>query len=266
MEKSDSYLPSRTSWPVELAMMAGVGLFFGLAGLYNTSEAPLDFRIGYWMPVMVLGGIIVMLTEQAWRQLPVSILQTPAASFVAVTLIATAGESVVVNLFEPSHDTAMPVYYYIGQLLLNVMIVMIPMVAMLRVVRMFLRRESGHTKEASTIAVSQQDTACAPSLIARHLRAPLRSSTLHAVQAEDHYIRVFTADGEDLIKMRFADALACLQDRKGFRLHRSWWVAASAIRSAKYNRGSGEVELAGDITAPLSRTYVASLREAGWLG
>lgn len=269
MGKSATYLPTKSSWPIELGLMAAVGLFFGLAGLYNTSEAPLDYRIGYWLPVMVLGGMIVMLTEQAWRHVPITILQTPAASFVVVTAIATSGESLVVAIFDKPHDVAMPAYYYIGQLWLNVLIVMVPMVAMMRVLRVFLLRapvtNSNKGPDAVRSDEPEPDDTAVPALIARLLRAPLRTSTLHAIQAEDHYIRVFTADGEELVKMRFADALASLEDRTGYRLHRSWWAAKEAIVSAKFSRGSGEITLQGDITAPLSRTYVGALREAGFL-
>jgi hypothetical protein len=270
METSAPYLPTKASWPVELALMAAVGLFFGLAGLFNTSEAPLNYRLGYWLPVMMFGGMIVMASERLWDQLPVPALKSAAASFVAVTVIATSGECFVVALFDGPHDLTMPVYYYVGQLWLNVVIVMIPMVAMMRVLRIFLLRPPPRT---ASPAISTPPSSSPepqefgiPDLIASRLRAPLRTSTLHAIQAEDHYIRVFTDRGEDLIKMRFADALACLQDQNGFRLHRSWWAAREAIISAKYSRGSGEVILTGNITAPLSRTYVGGLREAGWLG
>ncbi|MDG2045318.1 MAG: LytTR family DNA-binding domain-containing protein [Maricaulis sp.] len=266
MQKSAAYLPTRASWPLELALMAAVGLFFGLAGLFNTSEAPLNYRLGYWLPVMMFGGIIVMLSELAWNRLSALPLKSAAASFIAVTVIATSGECFVVALFDGPHDVTMPNYYYIGQLWLNVVIVMIPMVAMMRVLRIFLLRPRV-TSESSVVSPDPSNQSIEiPSLISSRLRAPLRTSTLHAIQAEDHYIRIFTADGDDLIKMRFADALSSLQTYPGFRLHRSWWDAEAAIQGARFKNGRGQVSLTGNVTAPLSRTYAGELREAGWLG
>ncbi len=64
--------------------------------------------------------------------------------------------------------------------------------------------------------------------------------------------------------LRLADALAELAGAHGFRTHRSWWVAAEAIEAVRWRRGGGEARLAGDLTAPVSRTYAPALREAGW--
>jgi DNA-binding LytR/AlgR family response regulator len=50
----------------------------------------------------------------------------------------------------------------------------------------------------------------------------------------------------------------------GYRLHRSWWVAADAIEEVRWKRGSGEARLSGGIVAPVSRSCAAALKEAGW--
>jgi DNA-binding LytR/AlgR family response regulator len=64
--------------------------------------------------------------------------------------------------------------------------------------------------------------------------------------------------------MRFSEAVEELARAHGYRLHRSWWAAADAIESVRWNRGSGEARLAGGITAPVSRSCAALLKEAGW--
>jgi DNA-binding LytR/AlgR family response regulator len=67
------------------------------------------------------------------------------------------------------------------------------------------------------------------------------------------------------VTLRFADALAELERAHGYRVDRSWWVAADAIESLRWNRGSEIARLAGGIEAPVSRTYRLLLMEAGWL-
>ena len=67
-----------------------------------------------------------------------------------------------------------------------------------------------------------------------------------------------------MITLRFGDALGELAGAHGHRTHRSWWVAGGAIESVRWKRGVGEAQLSGGLIAPVSRTYAADLRAAGW--
>lgn len=96
------------------------------------------------------------------------------------------------------------------------------------------------------------------------LSAKRRAARLIAVEAEDHYVRVHTDSGSELVPMRFSEAVEELPRAHGFRLHRSWWAAAEAIESVRWSRGGGEARLAGGISAPVSRSYAGALKEAGW--
>ena len=101
--------------------------------------------------------------------------------------------------------------------------------------------------------------------ILRRLSFPLRKSTLIALQAEDHYVRIHTEAGSELVLMRLSDAIAETSPLEGYRTHRSWWVAAKAVEQAQFKRGSGRVTLTGGLEAPISRSHVDNLREAGIL-
>jgi DNA-binding LytR/AlgR family response regulator len=70
------------------------------------------------------------------------------------------------------------------------------------------------------------------------------------VEAEDHYLRVHTDAGDELITARFGDALAELAARQGFQTHRSWWVAADAIDEVRWLRGRGEAQLKCGLSSP----------------
>ena len=96
------------------------------------------------------------------------------------------------------------------------------------------------------------------------LSAKRREAALIAVEAEDHYLRVHTDAGEELITARFGDALAELAAAKGFQTHRSWWVAADAIDAVRWTRGRGEARLKCGLTVPISRSQTAPLKAAGW--
>src|SRR5581483_3303103 len=93
----------------------------------------------------------------------------------------------------------------------------------------------------------------------QRLSAKRRAARLFAVEAEDHYLRVHTDAGDELITARFSDALQELAGLAGYQTHRSWWVAAGAIEAVRWRRGRGELRLACGLTVPVSRTYTQAL-------
>jgi DNA-binding LytR/AlgR family response regulator len=92
----------------------------------------------------------------------------------------------------------------------------------------------------------------------------LRGARLLAVEAEDHYLRVYTDHGSDLILMRLSDALVELEGLEGAQTHRSWWVSRDAVRGATRGDGRATLVLDGELSVPVSRRYARTLREAGW--
>lgn len=89
---------------------------------------------------------------------------------------------------------------------------------------------------------------------------------LLAVEAEDHYLRIHTDAGDDLVLMRLRDAVAALGAVPGLQVHRSFWVARAAVAQIERRGPAAQIVLAGGLTVPVGRTYMAALREAGWLG
>lgn len=109
------------------------------------------------------------------------------------------------------------------------------------------------------------DRSALPALLAEKLPHRLRAGRLLAIEAEDHYLRVHTDLGSDLVLMRMADACALIDESAGARVHRSWWVARAAVQSVRQQSGRMELDLSGDITAPVSRAMQPVLRSQGWL-
>ncbi|MFC3712590.1 LytTR family DNA-binding domain-containing protein [Sphingoaurantiacus capsulatus] len=86
-----------------------------------------------------------------------------------------------------------------------------------------------------------------------------------ALEMEGHYVRAHTAAGSTLILMRMRDAVAELDGIDGMQVHRSWWVARSAVENAAQHGRSITLRLKGGIKAPVARNSVPALRAAGWL-
>ena len=92
----------------------------------------------------------------------------------------------------------------------------------------------------------------------------LRGAALYAVEAEDHYLRVHTDRGSDLILMRLSDAVSELEGIEGAQTHRSWWVAKDAVADVSRGDGRATLVLKDGAHAPVSRTFARALRAEGW--
>lgn len=84
------------------------------------------------------------------------------------------------------------------------------------------------------------------------------------MKMEDHYLRVFTANGYALIQMRMSDAEASLGAVSGQRVHRSWWVARSAVRDVRTADNNCWLILSNGLEVPVSRSRREALRDKGW--
>jgi hypothetical protein len=105
----------------------------------------------------------------------------------------------------------------------------------------------------------------APPKFLERLPLKLRGAEVWAVEAEDHYLRLHTSKGQDLILLRLADAVDELEGIEGLQVHRSWWVARDAITDARRGDGRATLTLKDGAEVPVSRTYAGLLREKGWI-
>jgi DNA-binding LytR/AlgR family response regulator len=60
-------------------------------------------------------------------------------------------------------------------------------------------------------------------------------------------------------------AMTALENTDGLQVHRSWWVARKAVVRAVTEGRNLRLQLVNGITAPVARSAVAMVREAGWL-
>lgn len=108
------------------------------------------------------------------------------------------------------------------------------------------------------------ETESRPALYER-LKPALRSSDIYALCAEDHYVRVITSSGDDLVLMRLSDAVREVAPLPGLSPHRSWWVAEVGVERVTRKDGKAVITLKSGQSAPVSRNGAKALREAAWL-
>ncbi len=240
-----------------LAVALAAGLFLSFMGAMETMDWPLTRRLLYWIPLMMMLTPIGMVADLLAPRLPAP-LQPPAIMWGVMSLGLAVPITLFVWLYTSAFNgwapnpAALPVFF--GATLTITL-------AMTGIgVLMEHPGALTHAQPAPTPG--------APPSQARFLeRLPgkLMGGTLYAVKAEDHYLRLYTSKGEDLILMRLADALAELEGLEGAQTHRSWWVAKEAVQEVKRAEGKVSLMLTGGIEAPVSRANVKPLREEGWL-
>ena len=61
--------------------------------------------------------------------------------------------------------------------------------------------------------------------------------------------------------MRFSDAVAALGAQEGLQVHRSWWVATSAVETVSRVGEGLQLTLRNDLKVPVSRSYAQQVRK-----
>lgn len=85
------------------------------------------------------------------------------------------------------------------------------------------------------------------------------------LQMEDHYLRVRTDEGEGLVLHRMRDAVQDLAAADGLQVHRSWWVARSAVDRIVRAGRSRSVRTTDGREVPIGRSFEKALRAAEWI-
>ncbi len=239
-----------------MAVAVGVSAFLALTGAMETIQWPLWRRLAYWTPLMLVTTTLVVLWHPLAEKLPL-LQRWPMALWVVTSALVALPITLVVWAYTcwfngwPMDPGLLPGFYG------PTITVTLAMVG----IGMLLERP-GAVTHAPTQGVA------APALRARFLERltpKLMGGTLYAVKAEDHYLRLYSSKGEDMILMRLSDAIAELEGLEGAQTHRSWWVAKDAVQSVKRADGKVSLMLPGGIEAPVSRANVKLLREQGWI-
>ena len=232
--------------PLVVAVLAGA--FLAAIGALGTSDTPLIPRIFYWVGLSALGAILGSLVAQAvtrfWPSLEATWLRGVVIVAVLTPLFA------VLVWFAAGRPAVTPrvAATYLG--------VTLVMTAGLTTLMMLAVHRPIETHAAPPEAP--------PPRFLERLPVKLRGGEIYAVEAEDHYLRLHTSKGQDLILLRLSDAVAELEGIEGAQTHRSWWVAKAAVQDAKRGDGRATLTLVSGVEAPVSRAYAKALREAGW--
>lgn len=237
--------------PVELLVLGLIGVFLALIGAFDTDQVDAPRRFAYWIIPLVTGGACAGAIEVWLEGRPALARRSWLRAAALILLMALPATAIVVTT---------GTLLFGGRITLRHCLLLYPQVVLVCAglvgIAWLARRRVERVKAPSEQAP--------PPLLRDKLPPRLARARLLAVQAEDHYLRVHTDAGDALLLMRFADALQALDALDGLRVHRSWWVARSAVEEARWSRGRGDLTLAGGLTAPVSRAYAEAVRAVDW--
>lgn len=230
---------------------AAVGFFLSFVSAFDTGEIPFLRRTALFLAFSVFGGFISAGAVRwagwlswsrgaPWRRF----------AFVGAVMTLVMGTAVwiVVGVADPD----------------SFRLVLLPQYLAVSLVMSTILTGVAYAVFRPTTVTHAGPAGSAPPRFLARLPAALKGAELWAVQAEDHYLRIHSSRGSDLILMRLADAVAELDGIEGAQTHRSWWVARAAVRDVRRGEGRATLVLANGLEAPVSRSHARTLREAGW--
>lgn len=237
-------------------VILGLGAVVAVSGPFGTFY-DLDFvaRLGYWLGSFLVGWLIIVVSiVMLLPRLVRTGLSPPGAGTILGAMGALPLSAVVLgfeNLFRPNVD--LPSFFL---LYLYVALVAVPLTAGMIWARW-------HSSLRLALPPQPEPDLPPPPFLER---IPARlGRDLLVLESEDHYVRIHTALGSDLVLMRLGDAVEALRGVDGLRVHRSYWVARAAVVRADRVGRRLTLTLKNGVEVPVSRTYAAALREHGWL-
>ena len=239
------------TWTRILVATAVVALIMAISGSFGSGILSIAPRALYWFGLCAVGIAIGNLSA---RTIPRHWFESrPWLAWSLITTCVAAPMTVIVSL-----TTALLFRRTLGVALFadvapGCLVTTAGLTALAFLVR---RRPAVETHAAPTGA--------APARFLARLPARLAGADLWAVEAQDHYLRLHTSRGREMILMRLSDAVVELEGLEGARTHRSWWVARGAVVGVERGDGRATLTLTDGTEVPVSRAFAKTLREAGW--
>jgi len=247
---------------VDLSIMTVIGVVLALIGPFGSFAEPLPYRLVSWVSFAWIGYAIYSpmsyLVDRlyVWLDLPRSMLWLLSVAFATLpmTAIVWAMNFLPRPVPWPTLEQALSSYFY-------VFLVGGAITAFFYAIETRTQAAEAPVDERPLAEPGEVSDAELPFIdrIPNHL-----GTDLIALEMEDHYVRVHTAAGSDLVLMRMRDAVAELGDLEGEQVHRSWWVARSSVEGSRREGRNVRLQLSGGLEAPVSRNMAPQLKQLGW--
>ncbi|MEP0391039.1 MAG: LytTR family DNA-binding domain-containing protein [Erythrobacter sp.] len=262
----------------DLAIMTTIGLFLAVIGPFGSIELPISVRLVTWLTFSYLGYAIYSPMGFSVDRLHVALDLPVLPLWIGAAAVATVPMTIAVYFVQfmpnwprmPALEEALTSYFYVfviggGITLLFNFIGPRANNGRTQMADAMDHDEASEFESATPGSTDESVTKAAAANPLIDALPPVLGSDVIALEMEDHYVRVHTALGSELVLMRLRDAMVHVADIEGRQVHRSWWVARLAVEDVRREGRNVRLVLPGDLEAPVSRAQVAELKAAGWL-
>lgn len=242
---------SPADWARGMGVCAAAGTFMAFVNAFGFEGTTLVQRLLYWVPVMLAGGVMGTFVARAifgsaWFASRTWLAAATVAMLLTIPLTVLVWVATTI-MFERPWRPELMVHY-----ILPVAIVSSVMTGI------------GYISDRRPRETHAGPAGSPPPRFLERLPTKLKGAEIYAVEAEDHYLRIHTDRGSDLILMRLGDAVGELEGIEGAQTHRSWWVAKEAVTEVARGDGRATFVLKNGARAPVSRSFARILRAEGW--
>lgn len=239
-----------------LAFTATIAISLVVMGPFDTySQMTLGERILYWPP-LVFGSLLLATAVRAYSRHFYPDVEAGWRCVGESAAMATLFTPVIIMWTHTINGPGYEMHFFSAQLWVIV-------AAVYMMISISVRLSDLSEAEAKVEAVARP-AEIRPRLY-RRLSRPSAAPIVH-LTVNDHYVELFQSDGaHHRLLLRFGDAVDEMDGVDGFCVHRSHWVARSAIRSVYREKGRDFVKLSNGTSVPVSRTYRPNLVKAGLL-
>jgi len=247
---------------IDLSIMTVIGVVLAFIGPFGSFAEPLSYRLVSWVSFAWIGYAIYspmsFLVERLyiWLDLPRVLLWLLSVAFATLPMTAIVWTMGFLPrpVPWPTLEQALSSYFY-------VFLVGGAITAFFYAIESRAQTANASVVERPLAEPAGEARAELPLFdrIPNHL-----GTDLIALEMEDHYVRVHTAVGSDLVLMRLRDAITELDDLEGEQVHRSWWVARGAVEGVRKEGRKIRLQLSGGLEAPVSRNMAPQLKQRGW--
>ncbi|WP_421990489.1 LytTR family DNA-binding domain-containing protein [Qipengyuania sp.] len=237
-----------------------LGLLLSESGAYGTSDIPWFHRSVFWIVMCSLvAGQLVFAERMLRRALPSAAAMARAVRWSGAFFLTWMLTTVEIELLKYT-----PVLPRNPDPILAFAVFLLPKVAFLAAITVGFCEavdHLGYDRQAAT----QASTDPVVEVAATSPSSNGESSQILRVSAEDHYLKIETAEGVQLVRETIRNKVSSLPGDAGLQIHRSHWVARSHVAHVSRSGRDHFVQTKSGDVLPVARGRLPYLREAGWI-
>ena len=235
-----------------MAILTLSGLF-SLFSVYDSDRIPFAERFLFWGSTIGAGWLAVVVVRP-WVEKRLLADHSTVIQLLTISAIVSIPIPIILLWFDTHFKHAWPISNWAYQYFLTYVIVILILGGNYVVLKAF-------GPKAQTTAPDDATGIPPTQTFLKRLPIEFHGATLYAISSEDHYLRIHTDRGDQIILMRLVDALHELDTADGIQTHRSWWVACAGVAKITGKSGKKSLILRSGAEVPIARSREKKVRE-----